>query len=55
MKLRRSRGGAHVAPRKPDPLHELEDLADSTVALAAQIKATVAELRRQDTRGDADE
>jgi hypothetical protein len=36
-------------------MNELERLADSTVALAEQIRATVAELRRQDTRGEADE
>lgn len=51
---RTRRRGAPAAP-DPDPMRELERLADSTVALAEQIRATVAELRRQDTRGDVNE
>lgn len=35
-------------------LAQLEDLADAAVDLAQQIRRTVAELRRQDTRGEDD-
>lgn len=41
-------------PPRGEALQQLEELADSTVHLAEQIKATVAELRRQDTRGTED-
>lgn len=51
---RSQRRGAHAAP-DPDPMSELERLATDTVRLAEQIRAAVAELRRQDTRGEADE
>lgn len=45
-----------VDPTSPStPLHELTRLADDAVALAEQIKQTVAELRKQDTRGETDD
>lgn len=47
MRLRRR---PHVA--STPELERLEQLADDTVDLAQQMKATVAELRRQDERGD---